>query len=340
MAEIVLGIGCAHTPQLHTMAKDWHLRGDRDQKDGVPFWYKGKKMKYADVEAMRKSEGFNPDTSVEFGDNLLQRGYRVIDDLHEVYKKAAPDVMIIFGNDQHEIFYDQIQPAFAILGCEEFENMPRREDQKSRLPIGIDISDHGHLPDDRNVYPGHPELAEHMIRSVIDEEFDVAWSKSQPKVEDHKSVMSGMPHAYGFIYKQIMRDRVIPHVPCNTNTFFGPNQPKASRCVDWGRAIGRAIESWDSDARVCIVASGGLSHFLVDDAWDEIFLKALEDNDLKKMTDYHEGYYQAGSSECKSWLACAAALEHTGLKAKTQDYFPLYRTPGGTGSSCGFMLWE
>lgn len=339
MAEIVLGMGCAHTPQLHTAAKDWGLRGNRDKNDGVPFWYKGKRMKYAEVEALRKSEGFNPNLDQEYGDQLIRRAYDVIDRMHAAYVAAKPDVMILFGNDQHEIFLNQINPAFAILAGEEFENMPRTEDQKSRLPIGIALADPGHLPDEPVVYPGHPELAKHIITSLIEEEFDVASSTEQPRVEDAKSVMHGMPHAYGFIYKQIMRDHVIPHVPANTNTFFPPNQPKAKRCLAFGRAIGRAIERWDSDARVCVVGSGGLSHFLVDDAWDKEFMDGLEKNALDDLAAQHEGYYQAGSSECKSWLAAAGAVEHTGLKAKTQDYIPLFRTEGGTGSSCGFMLW-
>jgi hypothetical protein len=340
MAEIVLGIGCAHTPQLHTSAKDWIIRGARDRQDGVAFWYKGERLKYTEVERRRKAAGFDPDLSERFGEDSLARAHRAIDALHEVYRASRADVMVIFGNDQHEIFMNRVSPAFAVLAGESFENMPRNAEQISRLPPGIHLADPGHIPDQHTTYPGHPELAIHIIKSLIADEFDITASFEQPRVEAEHSMMSGMPHAYGFIYKQLMRGRVIPHVPVNTNTFFPPNQPTASRCLKMGRAVGKAIRSWDSDARVCVVATGGLSHFLVDADWDAAFLSALMSDNLERVTDWHEGYYQAGSSECKSWIACAGALEGSGLVPRLQDYVPLYRTEAGTGSSCGFVVWS
>jgi hypothetical protein len=339
MAEIVLGIGCAHTPQLHTAAKDWMIRGARDKQDGVAFWYKGERLKYAEVEQRRKALGFDPDLSAEFGETSLARAHRAIDSLHDVYRNSGADVMVIFGNDQHEIFMNRVSPAFAVLAGESFENMPRNADQIGRLPPGIHLADPGHIPDEHTVYPGHPELAVHIIKSLTAAEFDVAASFEQPRVEEENSMMSGMPHAYGFIYKQLMRDHVIPHVPVNTNTFFPPNQPTAARCLKMGKVVGDAIASWDSPAKVCVVATGGLSHFLVDAEWDAEFLEVLMSEDLERISQWHEGYYQAGSSECKSWIACAAALAGTGLKPHLQDYVPLYRTPAGTGSSCGFVTW-
>ena len=44
MAEIVLGIGCAHAPQLHTPVEEWEHRAARDTMDAEPFWYKGERM--------------------------------------------------------------------------------------------------------------------------------------------------------------------------------------------------------------------------------------------------------------------------------------------------------
>ncbi|MGC7527330.1 hypothetical protein ACPWSM_25375, partial [Pandoraea pneumonica] len=56
MAKIVLGIGCAHTPQLHTLAHDWDIRAERDRQDGIPLWFKGRKLRYAELEAERVGE--------------------------------------------------------------------------------------------------------------------------------------------------------------------------------------------------------------------------------------------------------------------------------------------
>lgn len=56
-----------------------------------------------------------------------------------------------------------------------------------------------------------------------------------------------VPHAYGFIYRQIMRDRVIPNAPVVLNTFYPSNPPTVRRCHDFGRSVARAVRSCTSD---------------------------------------------------------------------------------------------
>jgi 2,3-dihydroxyphenylpropionate 1,2-dioxygenase len=41
---------------------------------------------------------------------------------------------------------------------------------------------------------------------------------------------------------------------------MAPVKPTPRRCYDLGQLLKKAIESWDIDAKVAIVASGGLSH--------------------------------------------------------------------------------
>lgn len=341
MAKIVLGIGCSHTPQLHTPADKWEIRAKRDTEDGVAMWYQGERLKYAQVEEMRRHLDFEAQTSMEIREERLNKSYQAVDRLSEVFAAAKPDVVIIFGNDQGEMFLDDIKPAFTIMGAAEFENMPRTEDQKGRLPPGIALSDHGHLPDAARVtLPGHPALAAYLAAHAVDNDFDVAFSKRQYRPDPSRAQTAGMPHAYGFIYKQLFRDCDTPHVPIDSNTFFPPNQPRVSRCYSFGKMIGNAIRGWDEDARVCVIASGGLSHFVVDEDFDRDIMAAMEQNDFDHLLSYHEGYYQAGSSEVKSWIAAGGAMQGSGLSGHIVDYQALYRTPGGTGSSAAFMYWQ
>lgn len=337
MAQIVLGIGTAHTPQLHTPAEQWRIRADQDRSNQVPLVYRGERHSFANLRDKRAGSRFTFD--VEGGEQLLQRGYRRLDELHALYARLAPDIVVIFGNDQTEIFDDRLNPAFAILGGAEFHNMPRTHAQRARLPAGIAIADPGHLPDAARSFPGCPALAAHLVAELTADQFDVAWSTEQPRVDDARSHLSGMPHAYGFVYQQIMRDTVVPHVPLLMNTFFPPNQPSAARCLSFGRAVGRAIERWESTKRVAIVCSGGLSHFVVDEEWDADTIKGLLDGELDRIAAYPEAYFQTGNSEVKSWIAAAGALEAAGLRPQLLDYFALYRTEAGTGSTCAFMSW-
>jgi hypothetical protein len=341
MAKIVLGIGCAHTPQLHTPADKWEIRAQRDTEDGVAIWYKGERMSYAEVEEKRRHLNLHEQTEMSIRQDRLTKSCAAIDQLSQIFAAARADVTIIFGNDQGEMFLDDIKPAFTIMGCPEFENMPRSGEQKSRLPPGIALADAGHLPDEGTaVFPGHPQLARHLTSYATGKNFDVAYSSRQFHPDPSRAQSGGMPHSYGFIYKQIFRNNVTPHVPIDTNTFFPPNQPRVSRCYAFGQTIGEAIQAWDEDARVCVVATGGLSHFVVDEEFDRDIMRAMEKNDFKHLLGYHEGYYQAGSSEIKSWIAAGGAMQQAGLTGHTLDYHALYRTRGGTGSSAAFMYWQ
>jgi len=341
MAKIVLGIGCAHTPQLHTPADKWEIRAERDARDGVPMWYKGERLKYAEVLEQRQHLDLQAQTKMEIREERLRKSFAAVDVLADVFARANPDVVVIFGNDQSEMFLDDMKPAFTVMGCPEFENMPRTDEQISRLPPGIALADPGHLPDhDRQVFPGHPELARHIAEQAISNEFDVSYSNRQFHPDPSRAQTSGMPHSYGFIYKQIFRTHVKPHVPVDTNTFFPPNQPLASRCYKLGKLVGDAIRDWDQDLNVCVIATGGLSHFVVDEDFDHDIMRAMERNDFEHLLSYSEGYYQAGSSEIKSWIAAGGAMQDAGLAGHIVDYHALYRTPAGTGSSTAFMYWQ
>ena len=341
MAEIVLAIGCAHAPQLHTTADKWEYHAKRDSEDAEPLWYKGERVKYADLVEQRSGQSLAEQVDVKTFKERTAKSHAAINRISQIFAEAEIDVAIIFGNDQGEMFLDDVRPAFTIMGCEHFENMPRTIEQKNRLPPDIHISDKGHLPDKEvQVVPGHPELARYLVEQAMKHDFDVAYSHRQYRADPVYSFTSGMPHAYGFIYKQIFRKRPVPHVPVDINTFFPPNQPDTGRCYALGRMIGKAVRIWDTDLRVALIASGGLSHPVVDEEFDRDIIEAMEGGELKYLLSYHDGYYRSGSSEIKSWIAMNGALRGTYLKGHLVDYQALYRTPAGTGSSAAFMYWQ
>ncbi|QNA85509.1 protocatechuate 3,4-dioxygenase [Sphingomonas sp. So64.6b] len=340
MAQIVLGIGCAHTPQLHTLAKDWDLRADRDRADGIPLWFKGRKLKYAELEAERAGERLVEKLDQPTRQAALDASFAAIDKLHDIFVEANPDVVVILGNDQHEIF-SEIVPAFAIIATDQLTNVPRTEEQNARLPIGIEIADHGHLPDEAVAYPGQRALGLHLAHYLVREAgFDIALCHEKPTVRNDKSLLYGLPHAYGFLFKNVMRDEVKPTVPVDVNCWYFDNTPTARRCFDFGGAVADAIGAWESDARVAILTTGGLTHFVVDREWDEMFLDAMKRGDAETLSAIPQEELMAGTSECKSWIATAAAMVRAGLTMDVVGYQTLYRTEGGTGSSCAFVSWK
>jgi hypothetical protein len=339
VAKIVLGIGCAHTPQLHTQAKDWDIRADRDRRDGVPLWFKGKKLSYAELEAKRRDENLGALLGMEHREASLRSSFAAIDRLHAAYAAAEVDAVVIVGNDQHEMFSD-IVPGFAVIAAEKIANLPRTAEQNARLPVGIELADHGHLPEERTIYPGHRALALHLARELVRHQFDVTLCHEKPTVVGAKSLLDGMPHAYGFLYKNILREAGKPHVPVDVNCWYYENTPSAARCYDFGGALAQAIASWGGDRRVAVLTTGGLTHFVVDEAWDREFLRAMRDHDAHWLRSIPQNELMAGTSECKSWIVTAGAMDGAGLTMELIDHQCLYRTEGGTGSSCAFTVWS
>jgi 3-O-methylgallate 3,4-dioxygenase len=135
-----------------------------------------------------------------------------------------------------------------------------------------------------------------------------------------------------------MGDRVRPIVPIMLNTYYPPNQPTPKRCYQLGRAIRQAVEAWPTRQRVAIVASGGLSHFFVDEDLDRYVLELLAKKDGGALVALPTGKLESGNSEIRNWIAAAGALEH--LNMQLVDYVPSYRSEAGSGVGMAFAFWQ
>ena len=155
---------------------------------------------------------------------------------------------------------------------------------------------------------------------------------------------NGIPHAFGFFYRRILKDMErapgMTTLPIFINTFFPPNQPTVGRVLSFGRAVGRAIGSYDEDLKVGIAASGGFSHFVIDEDLDRRLIKAITERDEEAIRAEPESSFQSGTSEIKNWIAAMGATEGTGLEFDLIDYLPCYRSTAGTGNAMAFGLWK
>lgn len=330
MAKIVLGIGTSHGPMLATSPEDWDLRLPFDRSAG--HFYRGRQWSFEELVEARARDGLAAQIDRAEQQRRLAACRVAIARLTETFMTAGIDVAVIVGNDQMEIYDELLIPPFSVMWGEEIANSMYSDDRLAQLPPGIAPSVPGYIPPGGATYRAVPDLAQHLIRDVMAQGFDVAAMKAMPKRET--------PHAYGFVYRQIMQDRPVPSVPVVLNTFYPPNQPTVGRCWEFGRALGRAIASWESDARVAIFASGGLTHFVIDEAQDALFPDALTSGDFTNVLALEESRFQDGTSEVKNWIAAAGALKQSGLAATVIDYVPCYRSLAGTGNAMGFVEWR
>ena len=106
--------------------------------------------------------------------------------------------------------------------------------------------------------------------------------------------------------------------------------------LDFG-VLREAIEAWDSDARVAVVTSGGLSHFTVDEDIDRLALKGLTSADGQILSTLPRYKLQSATTEILNWVAAAGAMGETPMDLIT--YQPGYRSPAGTGCGCAVGRW-
>jgi protocatechuate 4,5-dioxygenase beta chain len=222
-------------------------------------------------------------------------------------------VVILVYNDHALAFGLEMIPTFAI-GCAE----------------AFQPADEGFGPRPVPVVEGAPDLAWHVTQSVIQQDFDLAIVNEM--AVDHGltvplSLMFGQPEAWPC--------KVIP-LAVNVVVYPVPN---GKRCLNLGRAIRNAVESFDKDINVQIWGTGGMSHQLqgpraglINKEWDNAFLDRLADKPEELAEIPHVEYIrEAGSEgiELVMWLIMRGALNDNVKELHRHYHVPASNTAVG-----------
>lgn len=232
--------------------------------------------------------------------------------------REKPDVVFLVYNDHASAFDMSLIPTFAI-GCAE----------------RFGIADEGWGPRPVPDVIGHPDLAWHISQSVIQEDFDLTMINEMEV--DHGltvplSLMYGQPEAWPC--------RVIPFA---VNVVLYP-APSGRRCYNIGKAIRRAVESFDEDLNVQIWGTGGMSHQLqgpraglINKDFDRNFLDRIV-NDPDGLADMPHVEYmrEAGSEgvELVMWLIMRGALDD-----RVNELHRFYHVPA-SNTAVGHLILE
>lgn len=331
MAQLVLGIGTSHSPLLALPSTQWVHRAEVDRNNPALNLADGRLLSYAELLAEvgpRHEAAMAPEVLAAKAAASQQALDRLADELEQ----AAPDVVVIVGDDQAELFGPHNQPAIAIYHGAELATLEGKY-ARADAPEWMRQVGREYLMEKSHQAATHADLGLHLIHGMMREHIDVA---SVAHVPDPRQ--AGFGHAYGFVIQRLMRRRRVPVVPIMLNTYFPPNVPTSARAYDMGVALRKAIEAAPVDARVAVVASGGLSHFVVEEAWDRRLLQAMAEHDTSVLRSVPAAALQSGSSEVLNWILVAGAM--TGMAMAWQVYQPLYRTPAGTGIGVAFCAWR
>jgi hypothetical protein len=328
MARIVAAFGTSHSTMLFSKVENWQALFDHVDCRAPIHDLEGTPRSFEELLAMTP-----PDAAAKLGkDAIAQRHHttwEAMDRLQADIAAAKLDVMIIIGDDQREIFQDASRPAVAVYYGETIRNAAAPttpvtdwylQDQRKRMEDGKD-----------RFYPCHPALGTHIISGLMEREFDITAIKAL--VGDQ---FEG--HAYSFVHRRYMGEPPMPIVPVFLNTYYPPNQPSPRRCFELGAAIRELVRSFPQDLRVGVIASGGLSHFLVNEELDGKVVQSLRDRDYDALKSLPARLLNSGSSEIRNWIAVAATA--TDLSLDWITYVPGYRSRALTGVGLCFAHWR
>ena len=322
MARIVVGMASPHSPQISTKPAEWYLHRERDIANPD--------IDYAGLAAAAPA-WIEPELTAERFEEKDRICQHAVAALAKSLAAAAPDVVIIVGDDQKELFLEDCIPAIAIFtGTEMIDTAPPPDPDEHPSIAAARWSRHADQPER---YPVDAALATHLAASLTRDGFDIA-----TMVRQHPGRPLG--HAFTFVRRRLMDLGAppIPIVPILLNTFYPPNQPGPSRCYELGQALRRAIASFGPERRVAIDASGGLSHFIVDEDVDRQVLRGLTEHRPELLTSIPLEKLESGTSEIRNWIVVAGACADATVEVL--DYVAAYRSPARTGCGMGFVRWD
>lgn len=232
--------------------------------------------------------------------------------------ETSPDVCIVVYNDHASAFSLELIPTFAIGVAEEFPP-----------------ADEGWGPRKVPVVKGHSDLAWHIAESLILDEFDMTMVNEMPV--DHGltvplNLLCGEPEEWPW-----------PVIPLAVNVVQYP-PPTGHRCFALGRAIRRAVESFDEDLNIVVFGTGGMSHQLhgeraglINREFDTAFLDDLTADPERLIALPHIEYVrEAGSEgiEMVMWLIMRGALSDD-----AKEVYRFYHVPA-SNTAVGNIILE
>lgn len=336
MAELTFAFGSSHGPILGP-TESWLRIAETDKKD----------IRLNYDQLLRTAP---PGLEAEIAPENMQKNYEAVQkgitELREVVLDNPVDVIVCVSNPHGNVPLNRMQPVFGIFLSPEAPGAEALE--RPRLEARGEANGHGNGAPGRaaggggrvgpvgraELFGTDPELADHLMGSLIEDGIDLA---CMFEAEPGEGI--GRDHAFTVIYGTYLpADSPVPMVPFVISR-YGPNLATPKRCYELGLALRRAIESWKSDKRVALMASGGLSHQILDPELDQEVLKGLKTQDTNLLFSLPQDRLNrgGGTPEIRNWIAVSAAM---GKPVNLVGYVPCYRSLAGTGHGMTFGYWK
>jgi hypothetical protein len=320
MGEI-LGLGITHYPALTARAAAPVSLRRLLQDPGLPQRYR---TPDGWPEIMRREWG--EDEGAAFAESHRKTILAEVRKVRAELDAFRPDFILIWGDDQHENFQDDIIPSFCVLAYDSVDVKPWSKP-------GAPPNAWGEAPDTTFRIRGHREGAKHLASRLIERDFDLAYAYRPLHVQlGHAFINTVMfldwdrkgfdfplvPFAVNCYGRRIIATKGYMESLENpiTEKDFDPPSPSPARCFDLGAAAARAL--LQSPWRVALMASSSWSHAFMtrkhsflypDTAADRALFEALKAGDYATWRATTLGQIEdSGQHELLNWFCLAGAM--------------------------------
>ncbi len=303
-------------------------------------------------ESYRRPDGWPEPMRQEYGaDEGLGAARRHRDALVAGFRKMrrrlddfAPDLVVIWGDDQYENFKEDIIPPLCVLAYESIEHRPWVEPRWRTAGNAWDEAN-----DQTFVYKGQRAAAKTLVSGLLDAGFDVSYA--------YRPLHHPLGHAFMNTLLYLDYDRQgfpYPVVPFSINCYgrrvisqyggaasvadmpteeqLDPPSPSPWRCFDLGKASARVMA--ESPWRVALIASSSWSHAFLTPKHHLLYPDVDADRALYERL--RAGDYQAwrqtplaaledsGQQEMLNWMCLAGAMAELGHRPDEMEFVQTY----------------
>ncbi|MFF5504795.1 protocatechuate 4,5-dioxygenase subunit alpha [Streptomyces roseolus] len=238
-------------------------------------------------------------------------------------RENVPDVVVLVYNDHASAFDQSLVPTF-VLGT----------------GASYPVADEGYGPRPVPAVEGDPDLAAHLAHSLIRDDFDLT-------LANEMAVDHGLTVPLSLMFGDV-EEWPCKVIPLHVNVVQYP-VPSGARCLRLGRALRKAIESYDRPLRVQVWGTGGMSHQLqgpraglINRAWDNAFLDRLVEDPVGLAEVPHLEYVEEAGSEgieLVMWLIARGALSDVDGTGDVGVEHRFYHVPA-SNTAVGHLILE
>ena len=233
------------------------------------------------------------------------------------FREANPDVLVVLTPDHWVNFFMDNMPSVCIGVGETHESPP--EPWMKGLPF-------------KSPWQGDPELGLYLAEQAFEKGFE-------PTLSYHLE----MDHGVAIPLWRMGLASLPRIVPIIVNT-VEPPLISVRRCIDWGRFLREAIESYPQKLRVALMATGGLSHSIgeadmgrIDEPFDMECVEHFRSGDIASLVSFLERKVESagnGAAEVRNWVMAHSAVQGRGFDLIGYHPYPEWYV------GCAFATWN